>query len=233
MKVSRRDLLAGAAGIAAFGSIGGRAIAVAAARHDQGPRQAEPGARAARDRRKSAAAAARGEFLRHAAPGSLRDDHALRPAFRTASRRRARDRSESLLAADPRHGRAADGLHARRPQALPRRQPRSLPRVLGQLRRPRRAASELTPQQLAGLTSTSEWTGVPLATLFREVGAQPEGHVVPRRRAGRRGADAQRSGREGATTMRSSPTGRTAKRSAPSRAIRRGCSCPAGKATPA
>ncbi|MGQ0737234.1 MAG: sulfite dehydrogenase [Acidobacteriota bacterium] len=31
-----------------------------------------------------------------------------------------------------------------------------------------------TPQQIDGLTSTSEWTGVPLATLFREVGASPK-----------------------------------------------------------
>ncbi len=31
----------------------------------------------------------------------------------------------------------------------------------------------LTPQLVDGLTSTSEWTGVPLATLFREVGAKP------------------------------------------------------------
>lgn len=38
----------------------------------------------------------------------------------------------------------------------------------------RGAAAEITPQQLAGLTSTSEWTGVPLATLFREVGASPK-----------------------------------------------------------
>jgi sulfane dehydrogenase subunit SoxC len=33
---------------------------------------------------------------------------------------------------------------------------------------------QLTPQQIDGLTSTSEWTGVPLATLFREVGASPK-----------------------------------------------------------
>ena len=33
---------------------------------------------------------------------------------------------------------------------------------------------EATPQQIDGLTSTSEWTGVPLATLFREVGASPK-----------------------------------------------------------
>jgi sulfane dehydrogenase subunit SoxC len=34
--------------------------------------------------------------------------------------------------------------------------------------------AEVTPQQVDGLTSTSEWTGVPLATLFREVGASPK-----------------------------------------------------------
>lgn len=32
---------------------------------------------------------------------------------------------------------------------------------------------ELSPQDIDGLTSTSEWTGVPLATLFREVGVKP------------------------------------------------------------
>ena len=38
----------------------------------------------------------------------------------------------------------------------------------------RGTATDLTPQQIAGLTSTSEWTGVALATLFREVGASPK-----------------------------------------------------------
>ena len=38
----------------------------------------------------------------------------------------------------------------------------------------RGAATDLTPQQIAGLTSTSEWSGVPLATLFREVGMRPQ-----------------------------------------------------------
>jgi sulfane dehydrogenase subunit SoxC len=33
---------------------------------------------------------------------------------------------------------------------------------------------ELSPQMIDGLTSTSEWTGVPLKTLFREVGASPK-----------------------------------------------------------
>jgi sulfane dehydrogenase subunit SoxC len=34
--------------------------------------------------------------------------------------------------------------------------------------------AEVTPQEVDGLTSTSEWTGVPLATLFRETGASPK-----------------------------------------------------------
>jgi sulfane dehydrogenase subunit SoxC len=38
----------------------------------------------------------------------------------------------------------------------------------------RTGSAEITPQQLAGLTSTSEWTGVALATLFREVGVRPQ-----------------------------------------------------------
>jgi sulfane dehydrogenase subunit SoxC len=33
---------------------------------------------------------------------------------------------------------------------------------------------DLTAQKVSGMISTSEWTGVPLATLFREAGAKPE-----------------------------------------------------------
>jgi sulfane dehydrogenase subunit SoxC len=33
---------------------------------------------------------------------------------------------------------------------------------------------DMTAQRVAGMVSTSEWTGVPLATLLREVGAKPE-----------------------------------------------------------
>jgi sulfane dehydrogenase subunit SoxC len=33
-------------------------------------------------------------------------------------------------------------------------------------------APDMTPQRTDGLTSNSEWTGVPVATLFREAGAQ-------------------------------------------------------------
>jgi sulfane dehydrogenase subunit SoxC len=35
------------------------------------------------------------------------------------------------------------------------------------------SSAEQTPQQIDGLLSTSEWTGVPLATLLREVGVRP------------------------------------------------------------
>jgi sulfane dehydrogenase subunit SoxC len=44
----------------------------------------------------------------------------------------------------------------------------------GRAYRKEQFAPDLTPQQIDGLTSTSEWTGVPLATLFREVGASPK-----------------------------------------------------------
>jgi sulfane dehydrogenase subunit SoxC len=38
----------------------------------------------------------------------------------------------------------------------------------------RTGSAELTPQLVAPLTSNSEWTGVALATIFREVGARPQ-----------------------------------------------------------
>ena len=39
---------------------------------------------------------------------------------------------------------------------------------------PRNAGEETTPQEICGLTSQSEWTGVPLSLIFREVGVRPE-----------------------------------------------------------
>ena len=39
---------------------------------------------------------------------------------------------------------------------------------------PTRASEETRPAQVAPLTSTSEWTGVPLSVLFREVGVHPD-----------------------------------------------------------
>jgi sulfane dehydrogenase subunit SoxC len=44
----------------------------------------------------------------------------------------------------------------------------------GRVYRKEGVSGDLTPQVIDGLTSTSEWTGVPLATLFREVGASPK-----------------------------------------------------------
>jgi len=38
----------------------------------------------------------------------------------------------------------------------------------------RSGKEEMTPQEICGLTSQSEWTGVMLSTLFREVGASPK-----------------------------------------------------------
>jgi len=38
----------------------------------------------------------------------------------------------------------------------------------------RTGRQELTPQEICGLTSQSEWTGIMLSTLFREVGVKPE-----------------------------------------------------------
>ena len=39
---------------------------------------------------------------------------------------------------------------------------------------PQEAGPETKPENVCGMTSTTEWTGVSLATLFREVGARPE-----------------------------------------------------------
>ena len=39
---------------------------------------------------------------------------------------------------------------------------------------PQEAGPETKPENVCGMTSTTEWTGVSLATLFREVGARPD-----------------------------------------------------------
>jgi len=53
-----------------------------------------------------------------------------------------------------------------------------------------RAGEGTTPQQLCGLTSQSEWTGVALATLLREVGVRPSARWLLAE-----GSDAARMGR--------------------------------------
>ena len=90
---------------------------------------------------------------------------------------------------------------------------------------------EQTPQQVAGMTSNSEWTGVPLKVLFNEAGVKPGGEVVSRRR--------QRRGRltrsipieESVTTTRGSSGRRMASRSSRLKDIRSVCSCRASRET--
>src|SRR4029453_8661868 len=49
----------------------------------------------------------------------------------------------------------------------------------GRAYRKEQFAPDLTPQQIDGLTSTSEWTGVPPPTLLRGVGASPKATWFP------------------------------------------------------
>ena len=135
-----------------------------------------------------------------AAAGSRRHHHAFGSPLRTPSRRRAGDRSEAVLAADSRHGRSAVGVHARRSAALPRqvddprdgmlrqRRPRLSPR-----RQPDRshAAADRRPDQHQRMDRRAA----------RHADARSrrvaESHLVPRRRHGRRGDDAQHPDRQG------------------------------------
>ena len=61
----------------------------------------------------------------------------------------------------------------------------------------RRGGPETLPQMVCGLTSQTEWTGVLLSTVLREVRRSGRRHVVPRRGAGRGGDDPQRPDGEG------------------------------------
>ena len=54
-----------------------------------------------------------------------------------------------------------------------------------------------TVQQTAGLTSCAEWTGVPVATVLREVGIKPGGDLDAGRRRRRRGTRPKHPGRKG------------------------------------
>ncbi len=65
------------------------------------------------------------------------------------------------------------------------------------------------------MMSNSEWTGVPLATLFREVGVQERRQVVSRRGRRRVPARAQHPDAARRATTRSSSTRRTASRLRP------------------
>ena len=55
-----------------------------------------------------------------------------------------------------------------------------------------RRATDRTAQSLHGLTSTSDWEGVPVKTLMNEVGVKSERGLGAGRGQRRRGDDAQR-----------------------------------------
>src|SRR3954466_5263139 len=173
MKVSRRDLLAGAAGVVALGK-------TAAMQSQEAP--ADP-------------TKARGKPSRALGQRSPAEKPLRQPRGATSSGTPHQDLYGTITPAD---------LHFERQHGgVPEIDPKSYSLLIhGMVDRPtvftladlkrfpavsrvhflecsgnfggRGTATDLTPQQIAGLTSTSEWTGVPLATLFREVGASPK-----------------------------------------------------------
>ena len=173
-KVSRRELLAGAAG--AMG-----AAALPSAR----------GAAAAQDRDTTrvpgAAASARGARSPHETVG--RDAR-----FGLASRTPLQDLHGTITPSDLHFERHHAGIPAVDPgdyQLLVHgRVERPMVFTLAELKRfpatsricflecsgnyPTGAGPETKPERVCGMTSTTEWTGVALATLFREVGASPD-----------------------------------------------------------
>jgi sulfane dehydrogenase subunit SoxC len=169
MKVSRRELLAGAAGTIALGSSGGADAAQAPADPTRAPgRAASPNGQRAPDarlQRVSRSASASGtphqDLMGIITPSDLHFErhHAGVPAI------------------DPQHYALLIHGMVERPMLFTLNDLKRFPSVSrihfiecsGNLNRT--AGAETTPGQLAGLTSTSEWTGVALATLLREVGA--------------------------------------------------------------
>jgi sulfane dehydrogenase subunit SoxC len=173
MKVSRRDLLAGAAGVVALGA--------APASQSQDP-PADP-------------TKARGRPSRALGQRAPSEKPQRQPRGQTSSGTPHQDLYGTITPSD---------LHFERHHGgVPEIDPKSYSLLIhGMVERPliftladlkrfpavsrvhflecsgnfggRGAATDLTPQQIAGLTSTSEWTGVPLATLFREVGVRPQ-----------------------------------------------------------
>ena len=231
MKVSRRDLLAGAAGVVALGKTATAGTAQAPADSDQGARQAEPGARPARADRKPAAPAC------------------------AASRRPARRIRISYGTITP-----ADLHFERHHGGVPEIDPKSYSLLVhGMVERPmvftladlkrfpavsrvhflecsgnfggRTTAGEITPQQLAPLTSNSEWTGVAAGHALPRGRRPSAGEMVSRRRAGCGAAHAQHSHRQG--VRRCADRVRAERRGDPAGARLSGAPVPAraGKAT--
>ena len=172
MKVSRRALLAGAAGVVAFGKT---AIA-------QAPVPADP-------------SKVRGKPSRALGQRAAFEKPQRQPRGVTSSGTPHQDLYGTITPADLHFERHHGGV----PEIDPKNYSllihgmveRPMMFTLGDLKRfpatsrvhflecsgnfgGRGTATDITPQQLAGLTSTSEWTGVALATLFKEVGVSPK-----------------------------------------------------------
>ena len=136
----------------------------------------------------------------HAAPGSRRHDHAGRSPLRAHPRRHSDDRSGDAHAAHSWTCRSADDASASpTSSAFPPVTRDALHRVLRQRarRRTARRSPDMTPQQVDGMTSNSEWTGVPLSPAAPRSRRQERREVVSRRRRRRVPAGAQHSDRKG------------------------------------
>jgi sulfane dehydrogenase subunit SoxC len=177
MKVTRRDLLAGAAGVVALGT---RDLARAQSSSPPAAASADP----SKVRGKPASA------LGQRAPS----EKPQRLARGTSSQTPHQDLVGTITPSDLHFERHHGGVPAVDPKSyallVHGMVDRPMMFTLAELKRfpsvtrvsflecsgnfNRNAPPETTPQQLAGLTSTSEWTGVPLATIFREVGVRPQ-----------------------------------------------------------
>ena len=143
MKVSRRTLLSGAVAAAAIGTrIRAQAPVDPAKVRGRPPRPVGERAASVTIRRHGRAGNQQGHPTRTLSASSRR-----RTCTSNDTMAASRDRSGTLLAADPRHGRAADGVHAGGSQAVSVRSRAFIFRVLrqprahGRVRRPSRGSS--------------------------------------------------------------------------------------------
>ncbi len=173
MKISRRDLLAGAAGAAALG----RTAAAAQAPQPPGDSTRGPGRAASLLGQRAPTARLQRVARGGAASGTPHQDlmGIITPSDLHFERHHA-----GVPQIDPQHyGLLIHGM-VERPMLFTLADLKRFPSVSrihfiecsGNLNRT--AGAETTAGQLAGLTSTSEWTGVMLSTLFSEVGADPK-----------------------------------------------------------
>lgn len=167
MKVTRRDLLAGAAGAVALGrTAGAQAPADPTKRRGPGPRAVGERAASARVQRivrgQAVSSTPHQDLMGIITPSDLHFERhhagvpAIAPETYSLLIHGLVDRPTIFTLADLKRFPSHSQIH--------------FLECSGNLGRT--AGPETTPGMLAGLTSTSEWTGVRLATLLREVGVQ-------------------------------------------------------------